>query len=288
MPRAPDSLRLDAANPALSLQCWSWGGDDPPLLLLHGFGMSARVWDPIVHALAPRRVLAPDARGHGDSDRDPERRDPHETGHRDLAALVDALGLPRFALVGHSMGAATAMRYAARHPERIERLVLVDAGPDMPLAASARRPRPEPRRRPPITGFESEQAYANALGVFHPRAAPERLLELAHHWLRRRPDGRFEPKLDPALLRPKRGDGSFDLAAWGRAESERLWEQLAGICCSTLIVRAEHSSVLSGSEARRMLGVLADGHLTEVSASGHAVMLDAAQNLAAVLGDFLR
>lgn len=246
--------------------------------------MSGRVWDPVARALAPRRVLAPDARGHGDSGADTETRPWKETGLTDLTALTDALCLERFALVGHSMGADVSLRYCARHPERVERLVLVDAGPDLP-AASRRRQRPTPRRSPPLTGFESEQAYANALGVMYPRAGEEALRELARHWLRRRPDGRYEPKLDPGFLRPR--PERVGQSGSESEEREHLWTCLGEIRCPLLIVRGAESTVLSDATARHMQSVSRDARRVELSAAGHAVMLDAPAAFVAALVDFL-
>lgn len=270
----------------MALQLCEWSGGGTPLLLLHGFGMSSRVWDPIALAIAPtRRVLALDARGHGDSDSDPQHRYSHRLGYADLCAAVDELRLERFALAGHSMGAYVALIYAALHPERVERLALVDAGPD--LSGASARPRPTPRRRPPVTGFESEQAYAAALGVMYPNARSETLHELAHHWLRRRPDGRFEPKLDAGLLRPVGQEDAARRAAWLREESVRLWGYLEGVTCPTLVVRAERSTVLSAETVERMLATLADARCVELAGAGHAVMFDAPEAFADALVDFL-
>ncbi len=285
--REPRAHRLPGGEEGVSLCLWEWGGAGDPVLLLHGFGMSARVWDGVAEALDGQRVLAPDARGHGDSDHGPETRDWYRTGLEDLEALVRALGCERLSLVGHSMGANVALRFAARHAERVKRLALVDAGPDLPRAAtSTRRPRPQPRRVPPITGFASEAAYASALGVMYPRARPELLERLASHWLRRRSDGRFEPKLDPALHRVERGERSPG-TPWAREESERLWATLAGARCPLLVVRGQQSQVLAAESARRMCDVAVDARLVELPDAGHAVMLDAPGPFATALSAFL-
>ncbi len=277
---------MPSADPGLDLRLWAWGRDDPPLVFLHGYGMSARVWDPIVPALTPRRVLALDARGHGDSDADPANEDLYATGLSDLCALVEREALGRVSLVGHSMGAFVAMSYCARHPERVARLVMLDAGPDLPAGRRV-RPRPTPRRTPPVTGFESERAYADALGVMYPRAAPELLRELAPHWLRRRPDGRYELKLDPGLVRRGTSRPTSEPSREARQQRERLWRLFARVRCPLLIVRGEHSTVLSEVTARRMREVAPDARLVELGGAGHALMLDAPDALRAALVDFL-
>jgi pimeloyl-ACP methyl ester carboxylesterase len=287
----PLSRRIPGADD-LTLHLLDWGGDGPARVFLHGFGMSARVWDPFAQALAPHfRVLALDARGHGDSDHDPRFRYSHAAVTRDLECAVEALGLERLGLVGHSMGGYASIRYAARHPERVERLVLVDAGPDLRLEAP--RPKRRASRTPSKSGFESPSAYAAALGVVYPRAQADTLRALAPHWLRRRPDGRYEPKMDPAFLRPKSARDpeerrAFDRQAWAREESERLWRYLARVTCPVLVVRGEDSQVLSAGTAARMVDeVLRDGRAVEIPGAGHAVMLDAPEALVDALLAFL-
>lgn len=104
------------------------GAGKPPLLLLHGMLGSSRNWQTAGRDLAAgHHVLALDARNHG--------RSPHAAGMDydllagDVAAWMQAQGLPRATLVGHSMGGKTAMRLACRRPDLVERLVVVDIAP---------------------------------------------------------------------------------------------------------------------------------------------------------------
>ena len=96
----------------------------PPVVLLHGGGSTAATWDRLAVALATagRRTLAVDLRGHGASSRTPTY--PLESFRDDVMAFLDALGLDRVALVGHSLGAYAASLVAQRQPERITHLVL--------------------------------------------------------------------------------------------------------------------------------------------------------------------
>ncbi|MET0310258.1 MAG: alpha/beta hydrolase [Sphingomonas sp.] len=91
-------------------------GDGPPVLLVHGWTLDRRVWRPQVEALASRfRVIAWDRRGFGRSTAPPDLvREPD-----DLAAVADAFGAERFALVGMSQGARVALAFASHHPERV-------------------------------------------------------------------------------------------------------------------------------------------------------------------------
>lgn len=112
----------------LKMHVRSWGEAGVPLVLLHGLGSTGRIWELVAPLMARRfRVLVPDQRGHGLSAKP-------ETGYGwadvcdDLIALLDVLGLERVALIGHSWGADVALEFAARHPERLTALGLVDGG----------------------------------------------------------------------------------------------------------------------------------------------------------------
>ena len=86
-------------------------GSGPPVLLLHGFPDSSHLWRHQLPALqsAGLRVIAPDLRGFGESDKPPAVED-YAIAHsvRDLVGLLDALGLERVQVVGHDWGAAVA------------------------------------------------------------------------------------------------------------------------------------------------------------------------------------
>jgi pimeloyl-ACP methyl ester carboxylesterase len=100
-----------------------------PILFLHGFPESHRTWRAALPDLARDfRVIAPDQRGFGASDK-PEGVEAYKTDRilEDLIALADALSLGRFTLVGHDWGGAVAWLAALRHPDRIARLVIVNA-----------------------------------------------------------------------------------------------------------------------------------------------------------------
>lgn len=112
----------------LSFHYRDWGGRGEPLLLLHGLSSNARIWDLTAPLLARRfRVLALDQRGHGLSDKPDDGYD-FQSVTGDLQAFVQALGLKRPGLVGHSWGANVALQFAADQPDTAPWLVLVDGG----------------------------------------------------------------------------------------------------------------------------------------------------------------
>jgi pimeloyl-ACP methyl ester carboxylesterase len=106
-------------------------GDGPAVLLLHGWPDSHRLWRHQVAALtgAGYRVIAPDLRGFGESDKPPDVEAyalPHHLA--DVQAIADQLGIERFSLVGHDWGAGIAWAFASLVPDRINKLVAISVG----------------------------------------------------------------------------------------------------------------------------------------------------------------
>lgn len=101
-------------------------GEGPPVLLLHGGASDGATWDSFADVLVARgrRVIVPDLRGHGGTSRAPTY--PLAGFADDVLGLLDALGLERVDLVGHSLGAHAAALAAQRAPERFGTLVLED------------------------------------------------------------------------------------------------------------------------------------------------------------------
>ena len=117
-------------SPGITMNVATAGpADAPPVILLHGFPESHRTWRGVAPLLADRfRLVMPDLRGFGDSDR-PQDVAAYATDTlvADLFALADALGIDRFALVGHDWGGAIAWAATLRGNPRIERLSIVNS-----------------------------------------------------------------------------------------------------------------------------------------------------------------
>jgi pimeloyl-ACP methyl ester carboxylesterase len=120
---------LTIPNTGLRLHYRTWGDEGArPMVLLHGLASTLRIWDLVAPHLAERYfVAAYDQRGHALSDKPPTGYD-LPTMLADMAGFVDALGLDRPVVVGHSWGASLALAYAATYPERCSGLALVDGG----------------------------------------------------------------------------------------------------------------------------------------------------------------
>jgi pimeloyl-ACP methyl ester carboxylesterase len=103
-------------------------GAGPPLVLLHGLFGAGQNWGGIRSVLARRfRVLTPDLRNHGASPRAPDMS--YAAMAEDVVGVLDAAGIDRAAVLGHSMGGKVAMALALAHPDRVERLVVADIAP---------------------------------------------------------------------------------------------------------------------------------------------------------------
>jgi pimeloyl-ACP methyl ester carboxylesterase len=131
-PRGTDRIRFGRASLAagVSLHYAQKGPTDKsPIVFLHGFADSWRSFTGVVEALGPeRRAIAFDLRGHGDSDK-PDGGYSIPDFTQDLLLFMNALGLDRADLVGHSLGSFIAQSFAAHHPRRVERLVLIASAP---------------------------------------------------------------------------------------------------------------------------------------------------------------
>lgn len=283
----PRSRRVPGAH-GLDLHLLEWSDEGVPLLLLHGFGNEAHIWDDFAPIVAPHyRTLALDHRGHGDSAWDPERRYEHETMVADVEAVTEALGIERLVLVGHSLGGRISTLFAGKHPERMAGLVLVDIGPELDPRGLMRIRQDVETDREPV--FASLEEYARMLSLAYPATRPETLMRMARHSAKRREDGRYELKIDPAL-RGAVGDTETDAQREVREKemTRAQWAALERITCPTLVVRGAASDVFGPDVADRMVDdVLANGKLAVVPRSGHSVMSDNPEGFNEAVGGFV-
>jgi esterase len=264
-PTAHTFVRKATDGDAISLRAWEWPGDAPAALLLHGIGNYGRYWDFFADAVAERlRLIAPDARGHGESGRPVDDYAPQEFV-ADALAVLDALAIERALVIGHSMGGTHAIRLAASHPARVARLVVVDAAPE-PMPEGAERARRLSLERP-----ERFNNAAEALAYVR-RTSPGYADEVYANrlrWLFREKDGGLAWRSSHDAL----------TSIMSGARHGDLWDALRAIRCPVLLVRGTRSNVLSAEIAQRMTTALADGRLVELDA-GHNVALDRPKELA--------
>jgi len=219
----------------ITLHYLDWGpADAPPVVLLHGITGHARVWDHLASRLVPgRRVLALDQRGHGDSD--PADVYNPVVAFDDLTGVVDQLGLASLVLFGLSMGGRNGMYFTSKQPARVQKLVVVDIGPEISAKASA------PASGPPEPeAWDSIEQAAQHLYRGNPFPGIHYYRWVASHSLRQQPDGALVWKWHPSV-KTRRTTGDVD---W--------WALLRTITPPTLVLRGEHSTVLDRDVAERM------------------------------------
>lgn len=155
-PPVAGGVDLDLPGDDVRLRATRWRGAGTPVLLLHGLASSRRFWDLVVPDLAGLPVVALDQRGHGDSARPAGPYDA-ATVARDALTALDALGLSRVVVVGHSWGASTALRLAATAPERVLAAVAIDGGISGPRDGDLSRDDVRRSLTPPRHALEPEQ-----------------------------------------------------------------------------------------------------------------------------------
>jgi len=249
----------------------------PPVIFLHGITGHARTWDDEARLLAERcHVIVLDQRGHGDSDPAPDGDYSDAALLSDLEAFVDALGFRRLGLVALSLGGRVAINYAGRHPDRVERLVVVDIGPEI---APGGRARVSSLMAAAPERFETLEEVVTHQRANNPLYTETMLRHRARHAVRPLPNGGFTWKYDRALR---------DAIREGRLRTPAdLWPQWCAIQCPTLLVRGAQSDVLTDETAKRMLEELPAARLTVVPDAGHTVPGDQPAVFQALLREFL-
>lgn len=273
------------ATPELRLHYIEHPGDDPPIVALHGLSSNAHVFDAIGPLLAPRRVLSLDLRGRGLSDK-PASGYGMEDHARDVLALLDARGLEKADVCGHSFGGLLAYWLAARHPTRVARLVVIDA-------AHAFHPRTAELLAPSLgrlgKHFPSWTAYLDAVkatphfdgfvfdeaAIAHSRADVEDLA-----------DGTVAPRSPVSAIEQA-----------GRSLGTEPWREiLAAVGQPTLVLNATGGYGLPGTPpllprelAEEASRLVADGRYVAIPGNHMTMMFgEGAPAIAAAIGEFLR
>lgn len=238
-----------------------FGGTGRVVLALHGHMDQGASWTALAGELATQwRVIAPDQRGHGASDRAAEySRDGYIA---DAIALLDHLGIEKVVILGHSMG--TAYMFAARHPERVEGLVNVDApvlngpvGGPSPLSFVLHWPYEAPTR----------DAMLQGLGPAAPMMA---------HGLREQPDGSWRLPFHPE-----------DIVASETAGHGDHWAEWLASTCPALLVNGTTSQALPRDQAQAMADRRPNTRLVELE-TDHFVHTADPAGLAKAVQEFLQ
>jgi pimeloyl-ACP methyl ester carboxylesterase len=197
---------------------------------------------------------------------------------QDLAALVAHLGLERFALVGHSLGARIALAYAGEHPDQITKLVLSDTGPEM-SASGAKFTQSVLSSNTSVKGFRDEDEAMTYYREQNPEWREVFFRLHARHQLRRNWANKLVFKMDPDLF--------WLTGSAGKRDDKYVWEMMANITAPTLVVRGETSPFIDEELSQKMLNVLKDGEVVTVPACGHYIPREKPEELLDILVPFL-
>ena len=242
-------------------------GNGEPVLFVHGFPLSSRLWEPMIEPLSPEHsLIMPDLRGMGGSGVTPTAS--MERYAADLAGVLDAIGEKRpVTLVGMSMGGYVAFEFFRRYRGKVKALVLVDtrAGNDTPEAAKGRR---ETAKK---VLDEGSVVVANAMTPkLFGKAAPEPLVE---SW--RGIMSATSPVGVAAAL----------VAMADRPDSTTT---LAKIDVPTLIIVGEEDAITPPAEARTMHAAVVGSKLEVIAGAGHMTPVEKPVEFARILGEFLK
>ena len=246
-----------------------------PMLCLHGGAAHAHWFDFVAPGFIPdHHVYSMDLRGHGDS----AWADPHTYSWKhyaeDVNALVEKLDLRDFVLVGHSMGGMVSLVYAATHPGRMARLVIVDTIMLMPMDRvtkmrefGAKPARPYATQEELIARYRLEPSETQM-------AAPEVIRRMAVHSARQDADGRWQHKAD------RRVSANFE-----QISGVPLWEKVK---VPALVIRGERSKRFTPKLLAEVQARAPQVQMTEVPASDHHITLDNPQGFVDAVQKFLR
>ncbi|MEC9465967.1 MAG: alpha/beta hydrolase [Myxococcota bacterium] len=281
-----DATEMSFRSPSgLQLHASAWGDPRNPLvLMLHGGGQTRHAWLKTALVLAQNGyyAVAPDGRGHGDSDWDSNGNYSIEVFRDDLAHWVEYLGSPAPTLVGASLGGFTSLLYEGLFEgPHCRALVLVDMAPTVQPKGVQRvvdfmKASPD--------GFVSLEEAADAIAAYLPhRKRPSDLSGLSKN-LRQGPDGRYRWHWDPQFIV---GKGDEKPEEEGIALRNQLIHSAQSLVVPTLLVRGKLSDVVSREDVDRLLSYAPHAEFVDISDAGHMVTGDSNDPFSQAIVDFL-
>lgn len=256
-----------------------WGDPQNPrvVICVHGLTRNCRDFDALAMALENRmRVVSVDIAGRGRSDWLPNKEDySYPQYMADMTALiarVTAHGASDIAWVGTSMGGMLGMLLAARPNTPIRRLVLNDVGTVIPKA-SMERIGAYVGRDPRFASLAEVEQYVRTVSAPFGPLSDAQWKHLTEHNTKRHDDGRWGMNYDPDVALPFRKAQAQDIV---------LWNYFDAVKCPTLLLRGAQSDLLLHETAVEMTTRGPKPQLVEFAGIGHAPMLMAGDQIAAV------
>ena len=269
----------------LRLHYVDWGNASaPPLVLIHGGLDHCRIWDAIANELQPHfHIMAPDLRGHGDSEW-AKGSSYSLTDHvYDLSRLMHFADVRDAAIVGHSLGGMISLAYSGTYPERVSRLAVLDG---VFLSGSGGTPIHERMSRwisqldrisqHEASAFQSIEEAAQRLSARNKKLTAQQALHLAQHGVRQDTDGLYRWKFDhfQRARAPYRLSAKDYIALWSR------------ITCPTLLMWGDES-FLPDPEASGLFAHFKRAELQKIAGAGHWLHHDQLDVVLASLRRFL-
>jgi pimeloyl-ACP methyl ester carboxylesterase len=270
----------------LRLHYADWGNEAaPPLILIHGGADQCRSWDGVAQALQPHfHVMAPDMRGHGDSEWAKASSYSLSDYVYDLTRLIRSAALAHVpAIVAHSMGGMIGLAYAGTFPDRVSRLAVLDGmflpgAPAKPIDQQmaewiAQLDKLAERK---VRSFRSIAEAAERILQRNTRLTQEQALHLATHGVRKNADGSLSWKFDPyqGARAPYRLSADHYAALWSR------------VTCPTLLLRGSES-FLPDPAASGLLAHIGQADLRTITGAGHWLHHDKLDDVLLALRSFL-
>jgi pimeloyl-ACP methyl ester carboxylesterase len=274
----PPTVRRESVevDPGRSLSALVWGDAPPELVLLHGGAQNAHTWDTVALALG-RPLVAIDLPGHGHSDGGRDGRLDPASGARDVAVAVRALAPHARAVVGMSLGGATALGLAAQAPELVRSLVLVDITPgvDRQKAGSIIAF---------VSGPESFDSFDDLLArtiAFNPTRSESSLRRGILHNAVQRDDGTW-------VWRYARHREGGEISVPAEPDFGSLWDVISGLTVPLMLVRGMLAqSVVDDADEAELRRRRPGARVEHVEGAGHSVQGDKPVELAALIDDFV-
>ena len=261
----------------LRLHYVDWGNEGaPPLLLIHGGRDHCRNWDWVARELRDDyHVIAPDLRGHGDSEW------MRGSGYAmidyvyDVAQLVHQKRLAPLRIVGHSLGGAISLNYTGIYPESVSKLVAIEGLGPSPEMLEAMEKRTLPERMTTwmeqvrklagrdVRAYPSIDAAVARMQEANPHLSPDQARHLTVHGMNQNADGSYSWKFDNYV----RAQSPY---RFNQAEAAELWNRIR---CPTLLVRGVESWA-SDPEKDGRIRHFHDARLLNVDDAGHWVHHD--------------
>ncbi len=272
----------------LRLHYLDWGNPEaPPLLLIHGNRDHAHNWDWAAARLQERyHVIAPDLRGHGDSQWSTGSTYAPAEFVYDIAQLVHQQQLAPLRIVAHSLGGNVALRYAGTFPADVERLVVIEGWGG--IVPGHRRPAPPARMRAWVKAQRSlatrqprryatlDDAYRRMLEA-NPHLSAKQARHLTIHGANQNEDGTYTWKFDNYIHTSQ----VLDLPA---DDVRALWRNIA---CPVLLLSGSESWLRNGGDPGELVGAFADARHVVVDGAGHWVQHDQLDTFIDLIDDFL-